>query len=248
MQSDQFAQEQADGAAISSQRVRRKLEHTGHPYITLKAAITLDGKIATAGGASQWITGEAGRELAHRLRARHDGVLVGINTVRADDPRLTVRLPGCARQPARIVLDSQCGISPGARLLAADGARRIVITGCDAPAAQMGRLRDMGVAVHPCQAVRPAPGEFLPYLRAEGLETMLVEGGGQVHANMIAHGVADELVLIIAGKIAGDDAPGWCAAFGMQRLEDMPRLELQPAKQVGEDLVVRGYFLGGVAE
>lgn len=238
-------QELSDRARFREERVQGKLARTDHPYVTLKAAITLDGKIAAAGGASQWITGEAARELAHRLRARHDGILVGINTVKADDPRLTVRLPDCQGQPARIVLDSRCAILPSARCLAADGTRRIVVTGAHAPPERVAYLRGLGVTVLPCDGVRPAPEAFLPLLRAEGLQSLLVEGGGQVHANMIAHGVADELVLFMAGKIAGDDAPGWCAAFGAERLEDMPRLELQSAEPVGEDLVLRGWFLGG---
>ena len=238
-------QELSDRVRFSEERVQGKLARTDHPYVTLKAAMTLDGKIATAGGASQWITGEASRELAHRLRARHDGILVGINTVKADNPRLTVRLPDCQGQPARIVLDSRCAINPSARCLADDGARRIVITGGHAPTERVARLRELGVTVLPCDGARPAPEAFLPLLRAEGLQSLLVEGGGQVHANMIAHGVADELVLFIAGKIAGDDAPGWCAAFGAHGLEDLPRLKLQSAEQVGEDLVLRGWFLGG---
>jgi diaminohydroxyphosphoribosylaminopyrimidine deaminase/5-amino-6-(5-phosphoribosylamino)uracil reductase len=241
-------QELSDRARFSEERVRGKLARTDHPYVTLKAAITLDGKIATAGGASQWITGEAAREMAHRLRARHDGVLVGINTVTADDPRLTVRLPGSQELPARIVLDSRCAILPSARCLTADGAPRIVITGAHAPPERVARLRELGVRVLACDGERPAPEAFLPLLRAEGLESLLVEGGGQVHANMIAHGVADELVLFIAGKIAGHDAPGWCAALGVHRLEDLPRLELQSAEPVGEDLVLRAWFAGGTDE
>ena len=233
------------GAGLSTGRVQGKLACSNHPYVTLKAAITLDGKIATRSGASQWITGKAGRKFAHRLRAMHDGILVGINTVRADDPRLTVRLPGNEAKPARVVLDSNCGVSPSAKCLADDGARRFVITGAEAPAGRISRLRGMGVAVHTCADARPTPQEFLPFLRAEGLNTLLVEGGGLVHANMIAHEAADELFLIIAGKIAGDDAPGWCAPLGLDRLEDTPRLKLQSVQRAGEDLVVHGLFVGG---
>ena len=243
MQVSEFAQEQSIVLGLSTNRVQAKLASTNRPYMTLKAAITLDGKIATRGGASQWITGEPARELAHRLRAQHDGIVVGINTVKADDPRLTVRLPDCRAQPARVMLDSSCGVSESARCLAADGARRFVISGSAASPRRVTKLRDLGVTVITCSGARPQPGEFLPLLRAEGLNTLLVEGGGRVHANMIAHGVADELVLIIAGKIAGDDAPGWCAAIGVDRLEDLPRLELQSAQPVGADLAVRGWFL-----
>lgn len=250
-QVDELARKQSifeeAGEGESLTRIEQKLARSPHPYVTLKAAITLDGKIATRGGASQWITGEAAREMAHRLRAQHAGIVVGINTVRADDPQLTVRLCGRpaeqGEQPARVVLDSSCGISPSARCLADDGARRYVIAGSAAPGARVEQLRSLGVTVHICESARPEPAAFLPFLRGEGLDTLLVEGGGQVHANMIAHGVADELVLFIAGKIAGDDAPGWCAGFGADRLEDLPRLKLQAPRLVGEDLVLRGWFL-----
>ena len=230
--------------ALSAAGVQEKLARGDRPYITLKAAITLDGKIATRSGASRWITGEAGRVFAHRLRALHDGILVGINTVLADDSRLTVRLPDVQASPVRVILDSRCRVPLSARCLADGSARRIVIAGAQAPPARVEELRTGGVAVHQCEGVRPQPAQFLPILRAEGISTLLVEGGGQVHANMIAHREADELFLIIAGKvIGGETAPGWCASLGVDTLADTPRLALQPVQRAGEDLVVRGLFL-----
>ena len=233
---------------LEDQRVRAKLARSDRPYVTLKAAISLDGKIATRSGASQWITGEAAREFAHRLRASHEAVCVGINTVIADDPRLTVRIAGNhneggAALPARVVLDSRCRIPLEARCLAADGARRIVVAGADTPPDRVAALQEAGAEVLLCPEVRPEPSCFLPALRERGLSTLLVEGGGEVHANFIAHGEADELMLIVAGKvIGGSDAPGWCASLGVDSLSEVPRLELMPPEQVGEDLVIRGVF------
>jgi diaminohydroxyphosphoribosylaminopyrimidine deaminase/5-amino-6-(5-phosphoribosylamino)uracil reductase len=241
--------------------VRRRLEEKNRPYLTLKAAATLDGRIATRSGESQWITGTEARRHAHRLRAGHDGILVGIGTVLADDPRLTVRLEenedagSGAYAPARIVLDSQAriGTEPridtgapigsGARMLADDGARRIVIAGREAEAARLRRLEAMGVETILCATPRPEWREFLPKLRATGLSTLLVEGGGSVHGSLIANGDADELFLYLAGRLIGEpDAPAWCKGLGVERLEDTPLLSLSPPVLIGDDVLVHGYF------
>jgi len=238
-------------------RVRACLERHGRPYVRLKAAATLDGKIATRSGESQWITGEAARALGRRLRGAADGVLVGIGTALADDPRLTAREPGrsmldsAAREPARIVLDSQARLPLGARCLAADGARRIVVVGSAAPAARVRALEALGVEIVAAPAPRPEPAAFLPALARLGLRTLLAEGGARVHASLIAHGAADELWLFVAGSVMGDDAaPAWCADLGGnlqggRKLADLPRLRLAaPLPLDGGDLLLRGEFGG----
>ena len=245
-------------AAPDDKRIEKKLAISSHPYLTLKAAVTLDGKIATRQGESQWITGEAARSWAHRLRVAHDAVLVGRETVAADDPQLTVRgvettpgespgedavTTGKIQQPARVVLDSRCVTSPNARCFNNDGSRRIVVTGNTAPEPAMEQLRTLGVEIVQCSQARPEPGEFLPILREMGLQSILVEGGGEVHAGLIAHGPPDELFLIMAGMVfGGNDAPGWVASLGVDRLAQAPRLALRSSFFVGEDLVVHGVF------
>lgn len=235
------------------ERVREKLKGSDRPYVTLKAAISLDGKIATAKGESQWITGEDARQAGQHLRAHHDAVLVGINTVLADNPRLTVRLPGGLlpgrRQPARVVLDSGCRIAPQSHCLADDGARRVVVVGARADAARVGVLREAGVEVIACGDPRPRPEEFLPALRRAGLATVFVEGGGQVIANLIAHGEADELFLFVAGIMIGGEGPrDWCAGLGVDRLEKAPRLALSPPRLVGKDVILHGLFVPQTAQ
>lgn len=239
-------------------RVRRLLEEKNRPYLTLKAAATLDGRIATGSGESQWITGADARRHAHRLRAGHDGIVVGIGTVLADDPRLTVRLEEVededagsgAHPPARIVLDSKCridtvaSIGAGPHILADDGARRIVIAGRDAEPARLRHLEALGVETILCATPRPEGREFLPKLRAAGLSTLLVEGGGSVHGSFIANGEADELFLYLAGRLIGEpDAPAWCKGLGVERLEDTPLLSLSPPVLLGDDILVHGYFV-----
>ena len=238
-----------DLPSAATERVRAKLAAGGRPYVTLKAAATLDGKIAMADGESRWITGEAARALAHELRARHDGVLVGIGTVLRDDPALTVRLEGVNARPARVVLDSTCRITLEARVLAGDGAARIVVAGEGAPPAAVEALRGAGVTVFVADTPRPRPAAFLPWLREQGLETLLVEGGGQVHGEFIANSEADELFLFLAGRLIGDaEAPAWCGPLGLKSLSETPRLKLSPPRRVGEDILVHGTFGGRPAE
>lgn len=224
-------------------RAARKRAAGDRPWVTLKAAATLDGKIAMRSGESRWITGPQAREAAHALRALHDGVMVGARTALADDPRLTVHLPGTGAAPARIVLDSRCRVPPGARMLAADGARRIVVTGRDAPAAATARLEARGVETLRCPEARPHPASFLPRLRSLGLETLLVEGGAQVHAGLVATREADELFLFLAGRIVGDSmAPAWCGPLDIASLAATPRLRLSPPRAVGADVLIHGLF------
>ncbi len=224
-------------------RVKAKMAGSHLPWVTLKAAVTLDGKIATAAGESKWITGEAARRVGHELRACHDAVLVGINTVLADDPRLTVRLGGNLPSPARIVLDSRGRLPEASNFLANDGCRKYVIVGRRAPSEKIERLRDAGAMVFPCDTDRPVPERFFPWLKEEGLETILAEGGASVHGAMIAAGLADELFLFISGRVIGDPtAPGWCGALGLKRLSDTPRLALTAPRSLGDDILIHGLF------
>ena len=229
-----------------------KLRRTDRPYMVLKAGATLDGKIATAGGLSQWITGEAARAHSHGLRASCGAVLVGINTVLADDPRLNVRTGGSetvSSLPARIVLDSTGRIPLQSRCLAADGARRLVVLGSTAGQEIAARLAAQGVEVIRCPTPRPAPEEFLPRLREAGLECILVEGGGKVHAALIAQGEADELFLYMGGMIfGGAAAPAWCDDLMVAGPDEAPRIQMAEAmwfpgpQGQRQDLLLHGYF------
>lgn len=229
--------------ALMPARIQARLARGERPYVTLKAGTTLDGKIATATGESRWITGEAARAHGHALRARHDGILVGINTVLADDPQLTVRMGQDGPAPVRVVLDSRCRIDPAAKCLRDDGVRRMVICGAQAPAEKRVELERHGVAVLAFPDARPTPADYLARLRACGVETLLVEGGAYVHAQIIAHLQADELFLYQSGKIIGGcDAPGWCGDIGVDTLTQTPRLHISGSLMVGEDILVHGVF------
>lgn len=228
--------------------LQARLQGSELAYVTLKAAATLDGRIATRTGSSQWITGEAARAHAMRLRAGHHAVLVGLGTVLADDPRLTVRGAGLDARPARVVLDSRARLPLAAQVLSAEGARRVVVVGCDAPSARMRALAALGVELVRCATPRPEPREYLARLRAAGLRTLLVEGGAQVHGDLIAHGAANELFLYIAGCVLGDrEAPAWCGPLGIERLDEAPRVRLTAPQTIGPDVLLHGWFLSAQA-
>jgi diaminohydroxyphosphoribosylaminopyrimidine deaminase/5-amino-6-(5-phosphoribosylamino)uracil reductase len=218
------------------------------PLFVLKAGMTLDGKIATATGESRWITGEAARRAAHGLRNRLDAVLVGVGTVLADDPQLTVRGLRGGRDPVRIVVDTTLRTPPGARLLPAGGGSpaRVIIACTEAASpARQRRLSAAGAEVW----VLPGRGRvdlraLARRLGAAGLTSVLVEGGAQIHAALIAAELADELVLYVAPVVFGGRGaaagPSWVGGEGVASLAAAPRFRFTGAPEpIGGDLVVR---------
>jgi diaminohydroxyphosphoribosylaminopyrimidine deaminase / 5-amino-6-(5-phosphoribosylamino)uracil reductase len=193
----------------------------GRPAFTLKAAITLDGKIATVGGQSKWITGSLARADVMRLRDQHDAVMVGIGTVLADDPRLTARLPG-ARDPIRIIIDTHLRTPPTAHLLPRkSGPRTIVVGSAHAPAARERALIARGAEIWRVATHRDGRLDLAPLgakLAAQGITSVLVEGGGELHAYMLERDLADELVVYVAPKIVGGPAPSWVGGKGLASL------------------------------
>lgn len=199
------------------------------PRVTLKLATSLDGRIATASGESQWITGEAAREQGHRLRAAHDAVLVGVETVLADDPRLTVRLPGRpVDQPLRVVLDSRLRTPPSARV-AADGT--LILT--TVPPAPVGAATVRQVAA---EDGRTAPAAVLAELAGQGVGSLLIEGGGQVAASFLRAGLVDRLEWFRAPILLGGEGRPCVAALELAKLADAPKFRRVSAEPVGDDL------------
>lgn len=210
------------------------------PAFTLKAAITLDGKIATTKGQSKWITGEAARADVHHLRGTHDAVLVGVGTVLADDPWLTSRIRG-ARDPMRIVLDSTLRTPADAHLLPKRrGPRTIIATTHDAPAAKERALVKAGAEVwrYPARRNGHVPLDRLVRdLGDQHITSVLVEGGGDVHASFLQAGYADEVIIYVAPKIVGGPAPSWVGGKGIATLAAAHRLEfIGDPVYVGDDL------------
>ncbi len=215
------------------------------PFIVLKAAISLDGKIAAHTGDSRWITGPESREYGHRLRDTYDAILVGAGTVRKDNPSLTTRLPEGGRDPVRIVLDSRGSISPSSRVIQQDSdAPTIVAVTGRARDADLQALEDAGAIVI---VAGDGPRVDLQLLMRELVQreitSVLVEGGGEVHASFLAEGLPDKLVWFIAPKIiGGTGAPGPVGGSGIERMAEAPVLEELVVKRLGPDICVEGYF------
>lgn len=205
--------------------------------ITLKLATSLDGRIATAGGESRWITGEAARDEVHRLRAAHDAVLIGIETALADDPELTVRLAGHGGgQPARVVLDSRQRLPLDSRLVRGAGDLRtlVVATGPADPA-----LTAAGVEVVEAPDLgegRPDLPEVVAALRERGLARLFVEGGGQVAASFLRCGLVDRLEWFRSPMIIGGEGRPAIGALAVSALAAAPRLRRREVRELGEDL------------
>jgi diaminohydroxyphosphoribosylaminopyrimidine deaminase/5-amino-6-(5-phosphoribosylamino)uracil reductase len=193
----------------------------GRPAFTLKAAVTLDGKIATVAGRSKWITGPAARDDVMRLRDTHDAVLVGVGTVLADDPWLTARRQG-GRNPLRIVVDSQLRTPPASHVVPGrHGPRTIFVCGAAAPAAREAALVARRAEVWRLRSHRNGRVDLVALARKlgeAGVTSVLVEGGGEIHAYMLEHRLADELVIYIAPKVVGGPAKSWVGGKGLASL------------------------------
>ena len=205
--------------------------------VSLKLATSLDGRIATATGESRWITGDQSREQVHRLRAEHDAVLVGVETALADDPDLTVRLPGYdGPQPARVVLDSRQRLADGCKLIATARDIPTYLITTNAPEA---RLVEAGVRVLQVHAVgdeRPELHDVVRALAAEGLTRLFVEGGGQVAASFLRCGLVDRLEWFRAPMIIGGEGRPGVGALAVQALSQAPKLKRVDLQLLGPDV------------
>ncbi|MCC7518259.1 MAG: bifunctional diaminohydroxyphosphoribosylaminopyrimidine deaminase/5-amino-6-(5-phosphoribosylamino)uracil reductase RibD [Verrucomicrobiae bacterium] len=221
-----------------------------HPWVIAKAAMSLDGKIATTAGASRWITGKKAREAAHRLRATSDAVLVGIGTLLADDPALTARDARgrpLAQQPLRAVLDSFARTPPSSRLIGADPSRVRILVGPRAPEARVARLTRTGARVVRLPSSKGSPSArvslhaALRALAREGMIRLLVEGGGEILASFFEAGLVDEAAFFIAPKILGGaHATRAVAGAGFRRWRLGPLVSKLHLARVGSDLLARG--------
>jgi diaminohydroxyphosphoribosylaminopyrimidine deaminase/5-amino-6-(5-phosphoribosylamino)uracil reductase len=211
------------------------------PLVTLKLASTLDGRIATHGGESRWITGETARRMAHALRGRHDAVMVGVGTVLADDPDLTCRIPGFRATPmVRVVADTHLRTRLTSRLLATAHAHptwMLLRAGADPD--RVRAFAELGVVLH--EVPGGGAGIDLPAglaaLAEAGITRLLVEGGAKLAAALLRAGLVDRLAWFHAPGVMGGD--GWPAAqaFGTETLAAMPRFVRHRSVPVGEDML-----------
>jgi len=219
-----------------------KFVATGRPFVTLKAGMTLDGKIAPVRGSSRWITSERAREEAHRMRYAHDAVLVGVGTILADDPLLTARW-GKGKPLVRAVLDSRLRTPPLARALQNPDGGRTLIYALDGASAQARKVleKNRGVEVVPLRSETGQVdfGATLEDLGRRRILSVLVEGGSRVLGSALRSGLSDRIALFIAPKILGDGVDvfgGWQAGS----LEEAIELREFTSRELGSDILVEG--------
>lgn len=222
--------------AASLNRPFLKVMRTGLPWVTLKVAATLDGKIATAKGDSKWVTSETARLRAHEWRNQVDAVIVGSGTVLADDPQLTTRLAlEGKRNPARVVLDGRLRCSPKSRVFdRKDGARVIVITNQPENGRAAKALTARGVEVWRVKSLHAS----LKRLAAEGLLHLMVEGGAGVHQRFIEEGLFDEVLMFVAPKLVGGRGLTWSGDWGAPTVNKAVGLELTNVERIGTDALL----------
>ena len=200
----------------------------GRPWVRLKVAATLDGRTALSDGTSQWITGAEARRDGHRWRARACAILTGAGTVRADDPRLTVREIETPRQPLRVIVDSRLETPPQARIL--QGEKVLVF------AAQAGSLPNAEVVALPNENRKVELAAMLEELARRGVNELHVEAGFRLNGSLVREGCVDEYLLYLNPSFLGDNAQGMVDLAPFEGLEKRPRLKILGLDRFGDDL------------
>ena len=222
-----------------------KLETTGIPYVTVKWAMSLDGKIATALGESAWISNEKSRQMVHRLRSEMDAVVVGVNTVVRDDPLLTVRHVRPKRTPARIVLDSMARTPLKSSLVqTATSVDTLIVVSHEAPQARTAALEKAGCALLPVRTRKKGYIELvdlLEFLGRRHFTNVLIEGGGEVIASAFEDRVVDRVLAFVAPKvIGGREAVSPVEGVGVGKIRQAVTLTRTKVHRIGDDTMIEG--------
>ncbi len=213
------------------------------PFVILKVASTLDGKIATRNGESKWISGEASRRLVHRFRNQVDGIVVGIGTVLRDDPFLTTRIKG-GRDPYRIVLDSRLRIPEEAKVIGTTPSKAIIVATELAPKEKIEKLEKKGVRIliFHSEEGKVDLKSCLSQLGEMDITSLLIEGGNQVNGSFLDEGLIDKLIFFYSPKLIGDQlAPGIFGGKGVSHLQEAVNLREMKVRRIGEDLLLEAY-------
>ena len=225
-------------------RVFLKYISTKLPWVAMKTAMTLDGKIATRTGDSKWITGAEARAYVHELRHRFMAIVVGIGTAVADDPLLNCRIEGRGvRQPIRVVVDSNARLSLDSQLVKTAGEYRTIVAHTRfAPEESVKALREAGVEMLLCKEKEGLVDvrNLLELLGQSGIDSILLEGGGSLNYTFLAEGLADELYAFIAPKIVGGmNAKTPVEGLGVEKMADAITLELKNVLNIGDDVLLK---------
>ncbi len=220
------------------------------PFVLLKSAVTLDGKIATVTGNSKWITGKESRQYVHKLRSCYDAVIVGIGTVITDDPELTVRgglINSITRKnPIRIIIDSNGRIPIHARVLDSQGTVKTIIAATNKISSnKLSKLKKKNIQVIICKNEEKKVDlkDLLKRLGKKGITSILLEGGGKLNASFLQNKLIDKLNIFIAPKIVGGKkAPGFIMGNGIESLKDAYQLTSIDVKRFGDDILLEAYI------
>lgn len=219
---------------------------TKKPFVVVKTAMTLDGKIATSTGKSRWITGEKSRKFVHRLRSISDGIMVGINTVLQDDPQLTVRLDGeKGAAPVRVVVDSKGRLPLDSRIVKTSFETKTILATTEfAPQDKLEKLSSLGVEILllPEKNGRVDLQELMLSLGKKEISILLVEGGGTLNYSLLNENIIDKIYLFVAPMLlGGQKAPTPLEGVGISEIEDAWLVENLEMKQLDNDLLIIGY-------
>ncbi|MDL2231549.1 bifunctional diaminohydroxyphosphoribosylaminopyrimidine deaminase/5-amino-6-(5-phosphoribosylamino)uracil reductase RibD [Porphyromonadaceae bacterium OttesenSCG-928-L07] len=225
-------------------RIFLKYITTGRPWVVMKTAMTLDGKIAATTGDSKWVSGEESRHLVQKMRSEYMGIMVGINTVRLDDPMLNSRLEGNVRQPVRIVVDSKASISAESKLLqSANEYKTIIVHTEQADSDRLAMIKSLGAETLLCDtnAGQVDIEDMLGKLGKQGIDSILLEGGGELNYSFIRTRMVDEVNAFIAPKyIGGRDSKTPVEGDGIEKMADALELQDASVEVVGRDILVNG--------
>jgi diaminohydroxyphosphoribosylaminopyrimidine deaminase/5-amino-6-(5-phosphoribosylamino)uracil reductase len=217
---------------------------TGRPFVTLKSAMTLDGKTATVTGHSKWITSEASRAYVHTLRSKVDAIMVGVGTVLADDPLLTCRMKAKGRDPHRIIVDSRLRTPHDAEVLRLESAAGTYIATIEQDPAMLAEFRKLGAEVIHCREKgdRVDLDDLIQKLGELGIQSVLLEGGRELAGEALRLGLIDKFLFFYAPKLVGGaDGFGLFAGRGVETMADAQKLKDVKLHRFGEDFMVEGY-------
>ncbi|WP_188495922.1 bifunctional diaminohydroxyphosphoribosylaminopyrimidine deaminase/5-amino-6-(5-phosphoribosylamino)uracil reductase RibD [Pullulanibacillus pueri] len=210
---------------------------TGLPYVTLKAAVSLDGKTATYTGESQWITSRASRQDVHHFRHTHDAILVGVNTVIKDDPRLTVRVSDEVKPAVRVILDTSLRTPLGAKIIQDHEAPTWIVVGSEVTSEWIRHFTDLGIKIIQMNSKHIPIQDMLSHLGELGITSLFVEGGAEVLGSFLKERHFQRVITYIAPKlIGGSGAPTSFAGDGIANIDEALSLEIEEVCQIGPDI------------
>lgn len=201
----------------------------GRPWVRMKIAATLNGRTALADGRSQWITGPEARKDGHRWRARACAILTGIGTVKADNPRLTVREVQTSRQPLRVVVDSRLEIPDDARIF--DDGNVLIFCGVEPKRKLRGEIRKL-----PNQDGKVELPQMLAELGRRGVNELHVEAGFRLNGSLVREGCVDEFLIYLNPSFLGDDAQGMVSLAGISSLDERVKIKIASVDRIGDDI------------